>query len=67
MSQVLDTGVVRSDKYYQREIAKYMEKIRLKNENMNRIQKEIDALTKESAKMHRQLDKKIKELEGMLK
>ncbi|MBX3289359.1 MAG: hypothetical protein KF855_08425 [Acidobacteria bacterium] len=67
MSQVFDTGIVRSDKYYQREIAKYLEKIRLKNENMERTQKEIDAMTKESAKMHRRLDKKIKEMEDMLR
>jgi hypothetical protein len=66
MNPALDTNVVHTDKYYRRETNRLLDKIRKNNERMEKTQKEIDALKKQSDRDLRRLGKKIRELQDLL-
>ncbi len=66
MSQVLNTEVTQTDKFYEQEVYRMLGEIRRNNEKMERDQEEIDRLKKQSAKNLQRIEIKIQKLENLV-
>ena len=66
MNQVLEQDVMQPNEFYKKEISRLLKEIRLKNEQMDNSQLEIEELEEKSAETLKRIDIKIQEIENIL-
>lgn len=66
MNQIIEQDTTKSDEYYKNEVGQLLEKIKLKNERMDKTQVEIEKLQKKSTENLKRIDAKIQEIENIL-
>ncbi|MGI9056003.1 MAG: hypothetical protein ACR2F2_09405 [Pyrinomonadaceae bacterium] len=66
MNQIIEQDAIHSDEYYKKEIGYLLKEIKLKNEQMDETQTEIEELQIKSTENLKRIDLKIQEIENIL-